>query len=227
MYRYFTFNTVVELICLLIAFLCLIRDKDLVWRSIILFLLITCIAEMLGIYIKWLYLADRVHVHPNVWVYNILMIFQAGFISLMFSALFKKYFNSKLIIISGLALLVTIYTYEICEDGLFKKHNLTTTTMSVLFVAYSLYYFYCLLKDEAYIRLKYYSPFWWVAGLLFFYFGSTACNLFYYKLSVVTVTPKHYLTYYIYNGLNLILYGCWSYSFICRRWLTTTSKNLS
>ena len=120
-----------------------------------------------------------------------------------------------------------VYTsiYELFVDGAFKKHNITTSVMSVLFVLYSLYYFYCLLKDESHINLKYYPPFWWTAGVLFFYFGSTACNVFYSKLSVITVTPKHYLTYYIYNGLNIILYGCWSYSFICRKWAVSKSNN--
>ena len=29
-----------------------------------------------------------------------------------------------------------------------------------------------------------------------------------------------HLTYFIYKTLNVILYSCWSYSFICRKWLT-------
>ena len=226
-FSYFTFNTVCELICLIIALICLIKDKAVTWRNMILFLFITCAAEMMGIYIKHLYLADRAHVHPNVWVYNILMVFQVIFPSVMFLAFFNKYFNGKPVIICGLAVLFATYAYEVFDHGLFKKHNVTTTIMSILFVGYSLYYFYCLLKDGAYIKLKFYPPFWWVAGILFFYFGATACNVFYAKLSAITITPKHYLTYYIYNALNLILYGCWSYSFICRRWLTTTSKSLS
>ncbi|WP_259069985.1 hypothetical protein HDF24_24885 [Mucilaginibacter sp. X4EP1] len=224
--EYFTLNTSVEIICFIVAFFCLIKDKSPAWKSMILFLLITCVTELIGIYIKKLYLADTVHVRPNVWIYNVLIIFQAGFTSFMFSHLLNKYINSKPIILGGLAVLFILYVVEVYVHGVFEKHNITTTSMSVWFVLLSLFYFYQLHKDAGYIDLKFSPAFWWVSGILFFYFGRTACNLFYYKLSLVVVTPKHYLTYYIYNTLNILLYACWSYAFICRKWLTTTSKNL-
>jgi len=223
---YFTLNTSAEIICFVIAFFCLINDKSPAWKSQILFLLITCITELIGIYIKKLYLADRVHVHPNIWVYNIFILFQIGFTFFLFSHLLNKHINSKPIILAGLALLLVMYIVEVFLHGFFEKHNLTTTTMSVLFVLLSLFYFYQLNKDAHYINLVFSPAFWWVSGVLFFYFGRTACNIFYYKLSLVVITPKHYLTYYIYNALNILLYACWSYAFICRKWLTTTSKNL-
>jgi hypothetical protein len=223
---YFTLNTSAEIICFVIAFICLIKDKSPAWRSMVLFLLITCITELIGIYIKKQYLADRTHVKPNIWIYNVLIIFQAGFTSFMFGHLLNKYINSRLIIFGGLAILLVMYITEICIHGVFEKHNLTTVSMAVLFVLLSLIYFYQLNNDADYIVLISSPAFWWVSGVLFFYFGGTACNIFYYKLSRVVVTPKHYLTYYIYNALNIILYACWSYSFICRKWLTTTSKDL-
>jgi len=223
MSRYFTFNTIVELTCLLVASICLTKDSNRAWRGMFWFLLITCVTEMTGIYVKGLYLADRAHVRPNSWVYNIFIIFEICFPSLMFIKILTKYANSKPTILCGLAIMYLVYVYEVITDGIFKKHNLTITLMAVLFVLYSLYYFYCLLKDESYINLKYSPAFWWVSGILFYYFGGTACNIFYNKLYTVIVTPKHYLTYYIYNALNLILYSCWSYSFICRKWLTKTS----
>ncbi|HTD99131.1 MAG TPA: hypothetical protein VK668_07570 [Mucilaginibacter sp.] len=224
MLNYFTLNTIVEIICFVVALICLVKDKSLAWRSMVLFLFITCVAELMGIHVKRLYLADRAHVHPNLWLYNILLIFQAGFISLVFYHLLNKYSNSKPLILSGLALLAVIYIYEIVAHGIFKFNNLTNTVMSVMFVFYSLYYYYHLLKHDAYVNLKYEPAFWWIAGTLFFYFGITACNLFFDKLSTIVITPKHYLTYYIYNTLNIILYGCWSYSFICRKWLTRISE---
>jgi len=224
MWGYFTINTTIELICFFIALICLKKDHDLAWRLMILFLFMTCVAEMTGIYIKRLYLSGNLHIHPNSWIYNILLMFEMVFVSIMFLSILNEFVNSKSIIISGLTLLFIIYIYEILTHGIYKKNNLTTTVMSILFVLYSLYYFYCLLKHELYVDLKYSPAFWWVIGSLFFYFGSTACNIFYYKLSVVTITPKHYLTYYIYTALNIILYGYWSYSFICKKCLTLISK---
>jgi len=224
MLHYLTLNTAVETICFVIAFLCLKKDPGLVWRSMILFLFVTCVTEMSGIYFRGLYLADRVHVHPNIWLYNLFLLFQAGFFSWMFQHLLNKYIKSRPIIVSGLALLVMIYAYEIFTHGIFVYNELTNTVMSVLIVLYSFYFYYCLIKDEAYIKLKNSPEFWWVAGVLFFYFGTTACNLFYDKLASIIINTKQSFNYlkYLFYAFNVLLYGCWSYSFICRKWLTTS-----
>ena len=121
-------------------------------------------------------------------------------------------------IVIGLAIEILIYGVEVIKDGVLVKHIWTTSTMSVLFVIYGLIYFYWLLKDDNDVKLTYSSSFWWVTGALFFYFGSTISNVFFNRLSTIMVSPKHYLTTYIFNALNLILYGCWCYSFICRKW---------
>lgn len=193
------------------------------WRSMIIFLMITVVTEITGIYIKKLYLADPVNVLPNVWAYNILLIFQAGFISAMFASILKKYVNAAPVIIAGLALLLLLYVYEMISHGIFKKHTITTVVMSVLFVLYCFYYFYYLLKDEKYLNLKYSADFWWVAGVLFFYFGAITYNIFYETFRDIVRTPK-LLPKYIFYVLNLLLYGCMSYSFICRKWSTRTSQ---
>ena len=220
MLKYLTINTSAEWICFIVACICLIRDKSPVWRGMILFLLITGLSETLGICIKGQYLADPENVRPNVWVYNILLIFQAGFISAMFASLLKVHIKSGPVILIGLALLSILYINEQVEHGIFKKHAITTIVMSVLFIVYSYYYFYLLLRDERNINLTYYPGFWWVAGILFFYFGSIITNLYYEKIRDFVASPKPYLRY-IYNVLNVLLYACWSYSFILRRWPTT------
>ncbi|MFI5136448.1 MAG: hypothetical protein ACHQIM_01390 [Sphingobacteriales bacterium] len=226
MLHYFTLNTIVETICFVIAFLCLKKDASLVWRSMVLFLFVTCVIEMSGIYFKRLYLADRVHAHPNIWLYNILLLFQAGMFNWMFRQLLSKYIKSRPIIISGLAILAILYACEIFAHGIFIYNELTNTVMSVMLVMYSFYFYYCLIKDEAYIRLRNSPEFWWVAGVLFFYFGTTACNLFYNIVASLVINTKQSFNYYkyLYYAFNILLYGCWSYSFICKKWLTTTSK---
>jgi hypothetical protein len=225
MLHFITINTAAELFCFFVAIFSLVNDSSLVWRSFVLFLFITCVTEILGIHLKELYLADRAHVHPNVWLYNILLIFQAGFVSFMFNHLIGKYVKSKPIIISGLALLAILYIYELLNHGIFKYNELTNTAMLVIFVLYSLFYFYNLIKDDQYVNLAYSSDFWWVAGLLLFYFGSTASNIFFDHLSPHKAISLRYLSSIIFKTLNVLLYSCWSYSFICRKWLTMTSKS--
>ena len=226
MLHYFTINTTVETVCFFIAFFCLIKDTSAAWRSIVLFLLITCVAEMTGIYCKALYLSDRAHIHPNAWVYNILIIFQACFFSLMYHHLFSKFIKNTSIIIGGLALLTFIYIYELFSHGFFVYVELTNTTLSVILVLYSLYYYYCLIKDNAFVNLKRSPEFWWVTGVLFFYFGTTVFNIFYEQLTEIMINTKHDLKYlkYFHNIFNVILYGFWSYSFICKKWMTTKPK---
>lgn len=224
MFQFLSINTSVELSCFIVALICLINDKSIAWRSMILFLLITCITEMAGLYVKKLYLADRVHVHPNLWLYNTLLIFQIGFTSFMFQHLLDKY-NSRRIVITGLPILIGLYIYEVVAHGIFSYNNLTNIALSILLVLYSLVYYYHLLKDDEHAELISLSAFWWAAGILFFHFGRTGCNLFYGKLASIMVTAKHNLTYYIYIILNILLYGCWAYSFICRRWETRRSVN--
>jgi hypothetical protein len=219
MSNYFTANTTIEIICFGFAVICLINDSSLVWKSMILYLFLTCVTEILGIIIP-----GPSNLISNHWVYNIFLICEAGFTHLMFAYLLSKYINSKPIVIIGLAILCIVYTGELIDHGFLVYNHYTYTVMSVLFVVYSLYYYYLLLKDDNYVRLKYSPEFWWVAGTLFFYFTNTACNLFYDNLRSVILWDGHHLTYYIFRVLNILLYGCWSYSFICKKWLITTSK---
>jgi hypothetical protein len=220
MLNYFTANTIVELMCLVFAVICLMNDKNAVWRSMMFYLLVTCIAEFSGIYISSFK-------RNNHWVYNIFLICEIGFTNLMFFNLFNKYIKPNLVILIGMALLVVLYLMELYGHGFYTYNNSTYTVMSVMFVLYSLYYLSLLIKDDNYINLSRSAEFWWVVGTLFFYFANTVCNLFDDQLYAVMITPKHHLTYFIFKALNIILYSCWSYSFICRKWLTPTSKNLS
>ena len=237
MLKFFTINTDAELVCFLIALICLIKDKAIVWRCMIWFLALTISVEMVGIYLKKPYLdyvkklenAQKLHihlnidpVHSNIWIYNILLVFQAVFISLMFQDLLKKHTNSKPMIVTGLVVLCVLYVYEVAVHGVFEKHNITTITMSVMFIIYSLYCYFCLLKEEAYHNLSIFAPFWLVTGILFFYFGRIASLLFFQILE--TYDPKVVITYPIYSILIIILYSCWSYSFLCRRWLMKRSE---
>jgi len=178
-----------------------------------LFLLITCITEITGWIIKG-------HHHPNQWIYNIYLIFEAGFNSLMFGNLLQKYIRATLPVLIGSCLILLCYVIEVFSHGFFIFNDITATVMSVIFVFYSFLYYYLLIRDDRYIDLKHDESFWWVAGTLFFYFGSTACNLFYVYLKDVLVN-QHNITYIIFAALSVLLYGCWSYSFICRKWLTT------
>jgi hypothetical protein len=219
MLHYLTLNTAVEFLCLLVAIICLFKDKSPIWKTMAFFLLVTCISELAGIYFKRIYVANGMHGHQNVWIYNILLIFQACFFSLMFQHLLSKYFGSKSMIIGGLAAIVAVYIYELADHGIFLYNQHANTVMLVLLMFYGLSYYYNLFRYDKYINLLFYPDFWWVAGVLFFYFGSTACDVYFDNIPFEKAKSLGYLSSAIFKILNVILYTCWSYSFICRKWL--------
>ena len=226
MLQYITSYTITEVICFIIALIFLIKDPDFAWRILILFLFITCLVEIGTIPMIKLYKANPISENSNAWVFNILLLFQMGLYSFMFEHLISKYFKSKSAILSGLAVFLIAYLYEIFflnPHGIYDYNSITETLMSVLFILYSLFFYYLLLKDESYIILKYSAEFWWVTGTLFFYFGSIACTLFYEILKSEPKSNKVYLSY-ISDILIIILYSCWSYSFICKKRSTQISK---
>ena len=69
------------------------------------------------------------------------------------------------------------------------------------------------------------APFWWVNGTICFYFAGMACNIFFkYLVKDVTSDVSHSARYIVFSILNVILYACWSYSFICRYFQRTSTS---
>lgn len=198
----------VELICLLFAVIFLFRDKNYFWKSTLYYLILVCCTELLGSYMG----SKKIH---NLWLYNIFILFESSYISLGIFYCLKKYINPKPLIFTGLAIIYLIYLFFFIVNGGEKLNSLTISVMSVVFVVYSLYYYFLLLKDENFIEIKYHPEFWWVAGVLFYYFGSTVTNLLYddFDIMVTKHLPLHYVIYIL---LNFILYFIWTYSIICR-----------
>jgi hypothetical protein len=216
LYNLFSLNIFFEFVCLTAAIICLKEEKSIVWRLMLVLVAVTFVNESLARCVM-LFTAS----HNNQWFYNIYIWFEIVIIHIMFLHLFKHYFNFKLVFIAAVIILGLRYAYDMYNKGFLWYSNITYTIMSVLFVLYSLSYYYLKFKDEEYVDLKFSPEFWWVAGNLFFFFGATACNLFNDQLDDVMLSG-HTLTYYVFRLLNFILYGCWSYSFICKKWQATT-----
>ncbi|SHG46159.1 hypothetical protein [Pedobacter caeni] len=208
---YFTVNTIIEFSCLLVACLCLYKEKDPIWRLSILYLLFTCFTEVSAIHLR------KVLHQSNLYLYNVFLLVECGFISTFFYFLYKKYVNKSKWLIGWLSLFALFYTLELISNNFLNFTFKTASALSVAFVLASLYFYYLILKDEKFERLSIYPPFWWVNGTLIFYFGSTSTNIFFDYLiqDQISIFPQS-IRYRIFNILNVLLYCCWSYAFLCK-----------
>lgn len=214
--KYISFNIGVELACFLFALYYLGKDRS-SWKLMVIFLCLVVITEVSGKQLTLLRIS-------NQWLYNIFLLFEAAFVGCMFYSLLSK---RKAWIFYGFLLFSGSYLLEIYFRGFQQFLSLTNLLSSTLFVVYSLYFYYELLQDEKHYDLPGHAPFWWVTGCLFFYFGGTACNIFFDQLSIIKSGDLRLpLRYIIFSLLNFILYSCWSYSFICR-YQQRTSYTLS
>jgi hypothetical protein len=198
----------IDLACLISAVLLLRKNKVLFWQMATVYVLVVFITELGGIVL-------RKYDYTNDWLYNIFILVEAGFNSYGFYIFLKRYKEPRLLIACGLVLIFAFYIFDVITHGFLKFNTLTTSVMTVMFNIYGLYYYYLVLKDKEHIELKTHAPFWWVTGAVFFYFGSIVSDLFFlmFKFHKENLFP---LRYYIYVVLNCILYGFWTYSFLCR-----------
>jgi len=211
MHAYFTVNTITELICFLISLYCLFNERNNFWKSFIFYLLIVYLVETSGVYLRTLK-------HNNSMLYTAFLVAECAMMSLFFYHLYEKYKSKAALTLYGwLAFFMVIFTLELSENRFAAFPYKTAAVMSVVFVFASCYFYLLVIKDEHFRQLGSYPSFWIVNGILFYYFGGTACNIFYDYLVHQQISPFGIsVRYTIYNVLNILLYSCWSYAFICR-----------
>jgi len=209
MFKLFSVNSLVEFTCLIFAFIFLIKDKNIFWKTTLAYIFIVCFTEIFAKYIGKIY-------HSNLIVYNIYTAVELTYITYAFYYFLKDFLAIKKLIIPVYLVIIAIYIGFSAKNNMILIYNsITVSIMSVAFVIYGLMYFFLLLKDEEFIDLKFHPAFWWVGGAIIFYFGGTLAN-FFDDIIQQKFLGRFNTRYIIYTTLNLFLYGFWSYSFICR-----------
>ena len=203
-------NTAIEFVCFLAALIFLFKDKDAAWRLLIPYLFLTFAVETLGLYMRLILGVN------NITVYNCFLILECLFNSYFFYSLYKHFKYSAKWLYAWLGFFAAMYLAEMMYDKYQGFVSITASVMSVVFVLAALYYYYLKLRDEHYEPLLVSPHFWWVCGTLFFYFGSTVCNLFFDYMSTQSYADNRSVRYIIFIMLNITLYSCWTFSFICR-----------
>lgn len=199
----------IEISCLISALLFLRKDRTRFSFITISYLVTVGLIEIFGLFYV------KITHQSNAWIYNIFIIFEASYISFgLYEALLPL--TKRALVICSTAFVIFCFTYlvEIFYWDFLKFQTLTITIESVIFVCISLIYFQLLIKQKDSINLKIHPQFWWIAAVLFYYFGSTIYNIFIYFL--YAHIPKSYnILVYMMLILNLLLYSIWTYSFLC------------
>lgn len=218
MSAYITLNTVSEFFCLAISMLFLYREKDKVWKNFILFLLLTCLVEIIGLHM-------RIRHQPNFMVYNVFLVIECTVMNYFIYHLVEGNHKLKKLLTGWLIIFLLFYFIELYVKHFNAYVSAATTLMSVELILASIYYYYRLLKEEKFRQLSKDASFWWVNGTICFYFAGMACNIFFKYLLQEKAAVTSSANYILFSILNVILYSCWSYSFICRYLQRTSSSS--
>ena len=209
MFSLFTGGSITELICLIFALIFLIKDKNYFWHISIGYIFLVLSTELFARYIGRIY-------HSNLIVYNIYTFFELTYITYAFYYFLKDFLAVKKFMVAVYLIILSIYIgFSMMNNMVMVYNSITISIMSVVFVIYALMYFYLLLKDEKYVDLKFHPAFWWLGGVLIFYFGGTISN-FFFDIIQQKFLGRFNTRRIIYITLNIFLYSFWSYSFICR-----------
>ncbi|HEY0652694.1 MAG TPA: hypothetical protein VGD65_06180 [Chryseosolibacter sp.] len=216
---FFSIIVILSFLCWVSSLFFLTKRNGGYLRHMIWFLALTLVTEFAGYLVYFQFRQPN-----NYWVFNLFMGVELLFLSWLMHQISAPYYNSKPWIVAGLTLLLLTYFYESSQSGFLELSMKTKNMFAVYMILLALSYYYFLLKSETYFQLKDHPPFWIVTGVFFFYFGSVMADLFFdYLLSInkVAIRPVRFSIFIV---LNLILYGSWSYSFLCKYRQTTSSS---
>lgn len=213
----YPFALSIEIVCFTLAILFLKNGKVGHWKYFIIYMAITVAAETAG----WLIMLQGRG--SNQWVYNIFAPIQACFLYWMFYRVYPKQFKSGIFLMTCALIFFAVYAYECFTHPFTVFNNYSWILFSFsMIVACGLYYYF-LMTDESYTDLGKHPPFWFVTGIFIYFFSSSVCTLFFSQLVRINITDNISLRYLLFILFNLILYGCWSYAFLCRYKLTRSS----
>lgn len=202
----FPFAQIAETLCLLCGTLLVGKEIEKHWHWFIIYMLLVSIGDWLGWWMSGVGLQNQL-------LYNIITVLEAVFMAYFFSSIFPSKKTGRYMAFIGFACFSLLFVSELINNGIHKYASDSQIFLCVWLILVALGYFYFLMKDDNYVPLHTHPEFWFVTGVLLFYMGSIGTNLFFtyfYQINIVNFRTI------IFTFLNIILYGCWSYAFICK-----------
>lgn len=203
---------------MIIAFVYLGRVQSAFWRSFRWFMLVTVAVEITGHTLRYRGI-------NNHGLYNLYMPVETFYKYYLLYRLCRDYFKVAYWILPFAGIFTILYLYESIDSKFSSYSYIANSVMSISIVIITCLYYYYFLKKEEYVDIYKHAPFWIITALFFFNLGSTACNVFWSYLSNIYATQHIPVRFIIFSLLNFIMYGCWSYSFICKYRQTISSSS--
>ncbi len=206
----FPYTPVIELICLGFALFFISNKRSGYFVYIKWLMLLIVIVEFASFFLH------EIYKQRNGWLYNLFVLpAEIICICIALNSICENYFKARKLSILMFLALVLCYVTEGVINGFFKYSHYTNSVFSVYIIFMCCLYYYYLLKSDEVVDIAHESTFWIISGLFFFYFGSTACNLFHKQLEEISQQKNIPLRRIIFIVLNFLLYSCWSYAFVC------------
>ena len=200
----------INLICSLVALFFLRNENRNIWVLLKWFTVFDAFVEFFAL------VFSAVSHKYNLWVFTLYLPF--NFIILYWSVYkllpFHKY--NKFLCVTGIVVFCLCYVTEIGLHGIYVYSINSDTVATIFMIIGCNWFFYLLLQKQEWILISKHAAFWFVTGLFLFSFCTVVTDLFDNELNDLFITNKLPLRSLLFVGFNLILYGCWSYAFICK-----------
>lgn len=204
----FPYHLLAEWTCF-IASLILLKNQ---WSPIA---LLTKIYLFLVVFVETI--CRYVIIYNNQWVYNFSMVAEFIFGMWVIPKLgdFKK---ARPITLACFVLFFVCYIADLIRHRGFDIYFDNSYTIgSAIMICLCVYYYYTIFFKEEYTTLSADPVFWFISGYLIYYTATTGFDTFFEELEKIPVGSDIPLGTVIMDVTNLILYGFWTFSFICLR----------
>ncbi len=152
--------------------------------------------------------------HPLIYIFVIVSIL--FFAAIYFYAFFNPTLKKVILILSAIALLITLFNVIFIER-IWDYPSLSITVLGVLLILFSLGYFYQLLNRQEFVHIEKQGLFWINTGVLFYF----SINLFLFMLfrQILLKHPGYYMIHDVTNIITNVLY---SVGLLCKPQKTTS-----
>ncbi len=200
----------IEIACFLTTLYCLRGDPSPAWRLHRWYMGIVVLVESGGLII-----ANGFHQSTHWW-YNIYLPIQCAFISWFVFRCIRRFKPiSWWWLYSWYAVFAIAYVIDSLSIKAYVYNNSTSQLMKVVVIISCLYYYFLLQRSTRYYNLNTFADFWWINGLMYFYFSTIVLFLFIPQLGDAYVWGTS--LFQLLNALLIVVfYGTWIYAYLMR-----------